>query len=85
MKAREAAQAGALEFTGNLGDVMKESIRIASTYAKVFIEQNEKVPIFFSNSCDYSLELFFTFSTTKNNMYYVFTSKFEEKKVRVRA
>ena len=43
MKAREANQGGALEFTGNLGDVMKESIRIASTYAKVFIEQNEKV------------------------------------------
>ena len=46
MKAREAAQGGALESTGNLGDVMKESIKIASTYAKVFIEQNEKVYFF---------------------------------------
>ena len=27
-----------LHITGNLGDVMKESIRIAYTYAKVFIE-----------------------------------------------
>jgi Lon-like ATP-dependent protease len=42
MKAREKSQGGALEFTGNLGDVMKESIRIAGTYAKVFLEENEK-------------------------------------------
>ena len=27
---------GRIEVTGNLGDVMKESVRIAYTYAKVF-------------------------------------------------
>merc|ERR1719219_1053939 len=30
--------AGGIEFTGNLGDVMKESVRIAYTHAKVFLE-----------------------------------------------
>ena len=29
---------GSIEFTGNLGDVMKESVRIAYTHAKVFLE-----------------------------------------------
>ena len=29
---------GSIEFTGNLGDVMKESVRIAYTHAKVFME-----------------------------------------------
>jgi len=42
MKAREANQGGALEFTGNLGDVMKESVRIASTYAKMFMQENHE-------------------------------------------
>jgi len=32
---------GALEVTGNLGDVMKESMRIASTFARVFLQQSQ--------------------------------------------
>ena len=35
---RDKEDAGSIEFTGNLGDVMKESIRIAYTHAKVFLE-----------------------------------------------
>ncbi len=39
-KTREAKEDGGLiEYTGNLGDVMKESIRIAYTFAKVFMEE----------------------------------------------
>jgi len=47
-KAKEAT-AGTLDFTGNLGDVMKESIRIAGTFAKVFLETNEKSNTYFSD------------------------------------
>jgi len=39
-KPGEPNQGGALEFTGNLGDVMKESIRIAGTFAKVYLQDN---------------------------------------------
>ena len=32
---------GSIDFTGNLGDVMKESVRIAYTFSKVFLESLE--------------------------------------------
>ena len=35
---KEDSGSGSIEFTGNLGDVMKESVRIAYTHAKVFLE-----------------------------------------------
>merc|ERR1719187_955311 len=38
----EKGQGGGVEVTGNLGDVMKESVRIASTFSKVFL--NEILP-----------------------------------------
>jgi len=50
MKAREANQGGALEFTGNLGDVMKESVRIASTYAKMFMQENHEDNTYLSDN-----------------------------------
>merc|ERR1719193_646948 len=34
---KDDTSGGGIEFTGNLGDVMKESIRIAYTYAKVYL------------------------------------------------
>jgi Lon-like ATP-dependent protease len=49
-KAREASQGGSLEFTGNLGDVMKESIKIAGTYARVFLESLDKENSYFSGT-----------------------------------
>ena len=38
---REAKDPGALESTGNLGNVMKESIQLAYTYARSFLTQYE--------------------------------------------
>jgi len=35
----EKGKGGGVEVTGNLGDVMKESVRIASTFSKVFLNQ----------------------------------------------
>jgi len=48
-KVKEAGSGGGLEVTGNLGDVMKESIRIAGTYARVFLEKTEENNTYFSD------------------------------------
>ena len=47
---REPGSGGALEVTGNLGDVMKESIKIAGTFAKVFLSSLDKDNEYFSNN-----------------------------------
>ena len=47
---KEAGSGGGLEVTGNLGDVMKESIKIAGTYAKVFLSQLDKENEYFSHN-----------------------------------
>merc|ERR1712117_777866 len=47
---KEAGTGGALEVTGNLGDVMKESIKIAGTFTKVFLSQLDKSNEYFSNN-----------------------------------
>jgi len=47
---REPGAGGALEVTGNLGDVMKESIKIAGTFAKVFLSSLDKDNEYFSNN-----------------------------------
>ena len=47
---KEAGTGGALEVTGNLGDVMKESIKIAGTFAKVFLSQLDTTNEYFSNN-----------------------------------
>lgn len=39
---------GSAEVTGNLGDVMKESIRIATVYSRVFLEQMDPDSSYFS-------------------------------------
>jgi len=49
-KVKEAGTGGGLEVTGNLGDVMKESIRIAGTYARVFLEQSDESNTFFADN-----------------------------------
>ena len=49
-KVREAGTGGGLEFTGNLGDVMKESIKIAGTFAKVFLSKLDQSNEFFSSN-----------------------------------
>ena len=45
---KEAGTGGALEVTGNLGDVMKESIKIAGTFARVFLSKTDQSNEFFS-------------------------------------
>lgn len=40
-KDNKAAKQGSLETTGHLGDVMKESVRIAYTFAKNFMVKAE--------------------------------------------
>ena len=47
---KEAGTGGALEVTGNLGDVMKESIKIAGTFARVFLSRMDESNEFFSNN-----------------------------------
>ena len=47
---KEAGTGGALEVTGNLGDVMKESIKIAGTFARVFLNRMDESNEFFSNN-----------------------------------
>ena len=47
---REPGAGGALEVTGNLGDVMKESIKIAGTFAKVFLSSLDQDNEYFSNN-----------------------------------
>ena len=47
---KEAGTGGALEVTGNLGDVMKESIKIAGTFAKVFLSKLDQSNEFFSSN-----------------------------------
>ena len=49
-KVKEAGTGGGLEVTGNLGDVMKESIRIAGTFARVFLEQSDESNTFFADN-----------------------------------
>ena len=69
-KVKEAGTGGGLEVTGNLGDVMKESIRIAGTFARVFLEQSDESNTFFADnkyiiyySKQYNLYVYFTGST----------------------
>ena len=47
---KEAGTGGALEVTGNLGDVMKESIKIAGTFSRVFLSKMDQSNEFFSNN-----------------------------------
>ena len=47
---KEAGTGGALEVTGNLGDVMKESIKIAGTFSRVFLSKIDQSNEFFSNN-----------------------------------
>lgn len=42
---------GRIEFTGNLGDVMKESVRIAYTFSKVFANTIDKSNALLSDGC----------------------------------
>ena len=49
-KVKEAGTGGGLEVTGNLGDVMKESIRIAGTFARVFLEKSDESNTFFTDN-----------------------------------
>jgi len=48
-KVKESGTGGGLEVTGNLGDVMKESIKIAGTYARVFLEQQDDANTYFAD------------------------------------
>ena len=41
---------GSIELTGNLGDVMKESVRIAYTVGKMFLSQQQPENNFFSEA-----------------------------------
>lgn len=41
---------GSIELTGNLGDVMKESVRIAYTVGKMFLSQTQPENNFFSEA-----------------------------------
>ena len=49
-RVREAGTGGGLEFTGNLGDVMKESIKIAGTFARIFLANLDKSNEYFDNN-----------------------------------
>eukprot|EP00092_Neocalanus_flemingeri_P005684 GFUD01006123.1.p2 GENE.GFUD01006123.1~~GFUD01006123.1.p2 ORF type:complete len:916 (+),score=274.37 GFUD01006123.1:51-2798(+) len=48
-KVKEAGTGGGLEFTGNLGDVMKESIKIAGTFARNFLEKKNESNTYFAD------------------------------------
>jgi len=48
-KVKEAGSGGGLEITGNLGDVMKESIKIAGTFARVFLQTKEEANTYFAD------------------------------------
>merc|ERR1719445_2952979 len=43
-------EGGALEVTGNLGDVMKESVKISGTFARCFLADMDKTNDYFSNN-----------------------------------
>ena len=43
-------EGGALEVTGNLGDVMKESVKIAGTFARCFLADIDKTNDYFSSN-----------------------------------
>ena len=58
-KSKSADQGGTLTPTGHLGDVMKESIQIASTYAKV--DTDHRTVCVFHDLFHSSLLLAFTF------------------------
>jgi len=49
-KVKEAGSGGALEITGNLGDVMKESIKIAGTFSRCFLEKKDETNSYFSDN-----------------------------------
>jgi len=49
-KAKEAGTGGGVELTGNLGDVMKESIKIGGTFARTFLEEREPENKFFADT-----------------------------------
>jgi len=49
-KAKEAGTGGGVELTGNLGDVMKESIKIGGTFARTFLEEREPENTFFADT-----------------------------------
>ena len=48
---QQKEDAGSIDFTGNLGDVMKESVRIAYTHAKVFLESIDSGNNFLLDNC----------------------------------
>jgi len=48
-KVKEAGTGGGLDVTGNLGDVMKESIKIAGTFARVFLEEKDESNVYFAD------------------------------------
>ena len=48
-KVKEAGTGGGLDVTGNLGDVMKESIKIAGTFARVFLEKKDESNVYFAD------------------------------------
>lgn len=50
VKDKEGGGGGGMELTGNMGDVMKESVRIAYTFAKMFSSQVDADNEFFSNA-----------------------------------
>ena len=47
---KEAGTGGSLEATGSLGDVMKESIKIAGTFAKIFLSKQDSSNQYFENN-----------------------------------
>lgn len=49
-ESKDEAGQGSMELTGNLGDVMKESVRIAYTVAKMFLSQVRPDEHFFSDA-----------------------------------
>uniref|UniRef100_A0A6Q2XU00 Lon protease homolog, mitochondrial n=1 Tax=Esox lucius TaxID=8010 RepID=A0A6Q2XU00_ESOLU len=50
VKDKDGPREGSLEITGQLGDVMKESAKIASTFARVFLMKQQPDNNFFSGS-----------------------------------
>merc|ERR1719228_3177787 len=48
-KVKEAGSGGGVDVTGNLGDVMKESIKIAGTFARVFLEKMDETNSYFGD------------------------------------
>jgi len=49
-KAKEPGTGGSVELTGNLGDVMKESVKIGGTFARVFMQKLKPDDEYFANT-----------------------------------